>query len=87
MNHVAGDIRNTSDEYLKAQQGGGNCCAQTSPTSRPATGAESIIMDLSNQVSRAQDVEGRALAALDFFGKHPEFAEFIGLIRSGSISI
>ena len=54
---------------------------------RPATSAERILMDLSNQASRAQDQEARALAGLEFFGKHPEFAEFIGLIRSGAISI
>jgi hypothetical protein len=73
---------------LKEAQAGINaeCCDQQT-TGRPATSAERILMDLSNQASRAQDEEARSLAALEFFGKHPEFAEFIGLIRSGSISI
>ena len=68
--------------------GGGECCnQQAQEIGRPATSAERIVMELSNRASRAQDEEARSLAALEFFGKHPEFAEFIGLIRSGSISI
>jgi hypothetical protein len=84
MDHISGDIRNTSDVSMKSKQR--DCYEQSTPQ-RPATSAERILMDLSNQASRAQDQEARSLAALEFFGKHPEFAEFIGLIRSGSISI
>ena len=96
MNHVTGDIRGTSDECLKAQQAnaanmgtpyGGACCGQKSTDQRPTTRAESIMIDLSYQASRAQDETARALAALEFFERHPEFAEFIGLIRSGAILI
>ncbi len=85
MNHVSGDVRNTSDVSMKSKQR--ECYEQASTSQRPATSAERIVIDLSNQVSHFQDEEARALAALEFFGKHPEFTEFISLIRSGSISI
>ena len=71
----------------EAQAGVPNKCCDQEATGRPATSAECIVMELSNRVSRAQDEEARSLAAFEFLGKHPEFAEFIVLIRSGSISI
>jgi hypothetical protein len=54
---------------------------------RPRTSAEQMIYDLSERAYSAKVQEERAKAALSFFGEHPEFAQFIALIRSGSISI
>jgi hypothetical protein len=81
-------IRGT-DEFLKASQGYAGTCGCDSPTGlpMPESRAQQIIRELSQRAYTAE-VEGqRAKAALEFFEKHPEFTEFIGLIRSGSISI
>jgi hypothetical protein len=88
-------IRGT-DEFLKASQpqeqanyGYAGTCGCDSPTGlpMPESRAQQIIRELSQRAYTAE-VEGqRAKAALEFFEKHPEFTEFICLIRSGSISI
>ena len=49
--------------------------------------AQQIIYDLSERAYSAEVAGGKAKAALVFLGDHPEFAEFIGLIRSGAIKI
>ena len=60
------------------------CCDQQS-TARPITSSEQIMHDLSARAYCADVEGGKARSALDFFGKHPEFTEFIALVRSGTI--
>jgi hypothetical protein len=56
-------------------------CSKACPRSR----AELIIYDLTEQSSEATLRAEKANTALGFLGKHPEFAEFMALIQSGSL--
>ena len=58
------------------------CCGTAAREKRP-----SFIRELHLQVENADTAGTRAKIALEFFGKHPEFAEFADLIRSGVIAI
>ena len=73
-----------TEEQLKEMAPGINC---SETPLRPRTTAEQIIYDASERAYRAEVDGGKAKAALLFYGDHPEFAEFIGLIRSGAIQI
>ena len=51
----------------------------------PDSHEDRIINNLVETVHRAHAKAENAKSALEFFGKHPEFAEFIVLVRSGAI--
>ena len=54
---------------------------------RPRSAAEQTVYDLSERAYRST-VEGeKAKLALDIIQEHPEFLEFIELIRTGMVSI
>ena len=62
-----------------------NCCDTS--TTAPMKPAQQIIYDLSERAYSAEVAGGKAKSALVLLGDHPEFAEFIALIRSGAIQI
>ena len=74
--------RNAGTEEFLIQ----NYCdkSTTAPQIKPT---QQIIYDLSEMAYGAEVAGGKAKSALVFLGDHPEFAEFIGLIRSGAIQI
>ena len=77
--------------YTAQGIGGAMCGQQMSPdcvqqeAQRPMTTAECTFHSLSETAYRADVESEKAKRALDILNRHPEFMEFLELLRSGLV--